>query len=367
MVMAMAMAMVMAMVMEMKRNNYMLTQFWCIFARAIIRSNPETIHGLLRTTCNDIHTMMRHTICLVIILLVSGCNSGVSNAGQAVQNDTVRVVTPQFKRPDVPAMISDPNLRNEFSVKHYWDYFDFADTAYIPTPEITEQAWVDYLDLLFRLPLNMAQEEMKTMMSKSAQNSKNLFLYFTGMAEKYLYEPNSPLLFEELYIPVLEVMIQTSSLDESEKIRPQHLLEWANKNRMGTKAANFQYIDITGKSGSLYQLAAEYTLLFFSDPACPSCKANMESIRNSQDFNKLISARRLIILSVYSEQDLDEWKAHYTNYPANWINGYDQSFTIRDKYDIRASPTMYLLDRDKIVLLKDAPFGQIANYFAYNQ
>ena len=300
-------------------------------------------------------------------VLIFGCkNSGISDAKQAGQNDAVKVVTTPFIRPDVPAMITDPNLRIEYVVRHYWDYFDFADTTYVPTSEITEQAWADYIDLLFRLSLNKAQEEMKTMMLKSAQNSKKLFLYFTGMAEHYLYEPNSPTLCEELYIPVLEVMVQTFALDDTEKIRPQHLLEWANKNRMGTKAANFQYTDISDKSGSLYQITAAYTLLFFSDPACPSCKANMESIVNSAVFNKLISDRRLIILSIYSEQDLNEWKAHYANYPSAWINGYDQSFTIRDKYDLRASPTMYLLDKDKTVLLKDAPFEQIEYFLTVN-
>ena len=301
------------------------------------------------------------------IVLMFGCkNFGISDTGQAGQSGAAKIETAQFTRPDIPAMITDPNLRLEYAIRHYWDYFDFADTTYTPTPEITEQAWVDYIDLLFRLPLNKAQEEMQTMMLKSAQNSKKLFLYFTGMAEHYLYEPNSPTLCEELYIPVLEVMTQTPALDDTEKIRPQHLLEWAYKNRMGTKATNFQYTDISGTSGSLYQITAEYTLLFFSDPACPSCKANMESINNSAVFNNLISDRRLIILSMYSEKDLDEWRANYANYPSEWINGYDQSFTIRDKYDLRASPTMYLLDRDKTIVLKDASFGQIEYFLTVN-
>ena len=306
---------------------------------------------------------MKQALWIGIILLASGCRHG-NNYGteQTVQNDTMKTVTAKFTHPDAPTLITDPNLRLEYVIKHYWDYFDFADTTYISTPEITEQAYVDYIDLLFRLPLNKAQEEMKTMMLKSAQSNKKLFLYFTELADKYLYEPNSPALNEELYIPVLEVMSQTPVLDDTEKIRPQLRLEWAYKNRMGTKAVDFQYTDIAGKSGSLYQITAEYILLFFNDPACPSCKTQLENLRNSAVCNKLISDRKLIILSMYTEQDLDEWKAHYSIYPSNWINVYDKSFTIRDKYDLRASPTMYLLGKDKTVIFKDAPFAQIEYY-----
>jgi hypothetical protein len=311
---------------------------------------------------------MKQALWICIILLASGCRNGKNYGTEhTVQNDTVQTtVIAKFSHPEPPAMITDPNLRLEYVIRHYWDYFDFADTAYIPTPEITEQAYVNYIDLLFRIPLNKAQEEMKTMMWKSAQNSKKLFLYFTELADRYLYEPNSPALNEELYIPVLEVMSQTPALDDTEKIRPQHRLEWAYRNRMGTKTANFQYTDITGKSASLYQIAAEYILLFFGDPACPSCKIYIENIRNSSVFNHLISNRRLKILSIYTEKDVDEWKAHYGNYPSVWINGYDQSFTIRDKYDLRASPTMYLLDKDKTIILKDAPFARIEYYLANN-
>ena len=308
---------------------------------------------------------MNHTIIICTMVLMFGCkHAGIADTGQAVRNDTVKVVTPPFTRPEAPAMITDPYQRMEYVVSHFWDHFDFADTTYIPTPDITEQAWVDYIDLLFRLPLNKAQEEMKSMMTKSTQN-KTLCLYFTGMAEHYLYEPNSPLRNEELYIPVLEVMIQTSALDDIDKLRPQLYLDWALKNRMGTKATDFQYTGITGQTGALYQIDAEFILLFFNDPECISCKDHIENMRNSALMNRLIADRNLAILSIYSDRDVDVWKKNNAIYPANWLVGYDPSFTIGIKYDLKASPTLYLLDKDKTVVLKDASLGQIDNYLAY--
>ncbi|MDR0795878.1 MAG: DUF5106 domain-containing protein, partial [Tannerella sp.] len=90
---------------------------------------------------------------IIILIGMAGCkNAGNSAAGQTEQDDAGKVVTEKFKPPDIPVMITDPNLRLEYFVRHYWDHFDFADTTYIPTPEITEQAWANYIDLLSRMP-----------------------------------------------------------------------------------------------------------------------------------------------------------------------------------------------------------------------
>ena len=71
---------------------------------------------------------------------------------------------------------------------------------------------------------------------------------------------------EEFYIPVLEAMIASPVLNETEKIRPQARLKLAQKNRIGTKALNFTYTLASGAQGSLYQLKAEYLLLFINNP-----------------------------------------------------------------------------------------------------
>jgi hypothetical protein len=70
-----------------------------------------------------------------------------------------------------------------------------------------------------------------------------------------------------------------------------------------------------------------------------------------------VDAGRLKVVDVYIDQEIDDWKAHIADYPADWINGYDQDYTIRTDlvYNIRAIPSIYLLDRDKTVLMKDAP------------
>jgi hypothetical protein len=63
----------------------------------------------------------------------------------------------------------------------------------------------------------------------------------------------------------------------------------------------------------------------------------------------------LTILSIYTDQDEKLWLDHLNEFPPRWIQGRDNNeFLYKNKvYDLRAIPTIYLLDSDKKVLLKD--------------
>lgn len=296
----------------------------------------------------------------IFILFMCSCKSGnASSQDQPVQQDSIFV----FKLPEVPTMLAAPEQRADFLVRHYWDNVSFADTSFIQRKEIAEQAWADYCDLLNHVPLPTVQEAVKEVIRKTEQN-RTLFNYFTGLADKYLYDPNSPMRNEEFYLPVLEAMVTSPLLDEAEKIRPQARLELAHKNRLGTKALNFTYTTASGATGTLYQSPTPYTLLFFNNPGCHACAETIEGLRASTLISQLITDKKLKIIAVYPDEELDEWEKHRSEFPDEWTNGYDKSLDIKNKnlYDLKAIPTLYLLDKNKIVLLKDATFGVIEQY-----
>lgn len=54
----------------------------------------------------------------------------------------------KFRLPDVPVTLTAPEDRADYLSLHYWDHFDFADTSLISRPEITEQAFVDFISVL---------------------------------------------------------------------------------------------------------------------------------------------------------------------------------------------------------------------------
>lgn len=282
---------------------------------------------------------------------------------QENQTETGNTKGRTFQMVSVPDVITEPEDRAAYLVKHYWDKFDFMDTTLIHLPEITEQAISNYIDLMKYVPAEEASSSIKDMMNRASADSM-MFVYFAGLYEKYLYDANSPMRDESLYIYVLDAVLEAPVLDEVSKIRPAHLLELALKNREGDPAADFTYTLADGKKGTLYHIKADYLLLFFYNPDCHACKEVTDQLAASPIVTEWIKDDKLKVLAVYPDEDLEAWKSHISYMSASWINSYDSTVSLKNDeiYDLKAMPALYLLDKDKKVILKDVTFNQVENY-----
>lgn len=314
------------------------------------------------------------TAVLKCVLLLSGVFGLWSCARQRRETAPDASAVQVFKLPHIPAALVTPESRIDYLTKHYWDNFDFADTALISKPEITEQAFADFIDLLTGLPAPMADSALTRMIKASTVDS-TMFAHFTDLSEKYLYDPNSPLRNEELYIPVLRYLTDSPHLDSLSKLRPRYQLELALKNRPGDMAADFTYTLASGKRDRMSHIRADYTILFFNNPDCGDCIRVKEYMDMSPAIGGQLrrqcapgktatnsGSRELAVLALYPEGDIPLWQN--TKYPAGIINAYDagQKIAAGQLYDLKAMPTLYLLDKDKRVILKDAPVERIEQW-----
>lgn len=282
-------------------------------------------------------------------------------AGHAPQTVvSAQTVSLRFEPVSVPSMITDPRERAGWGAIHYWDRFDFCDTAYIHAPEVTEQAFSDYLDLLNYVTPATARISLANMLSK-AEAEKKMYTYFFGLCEKYLYDPNSPVRNEELFIPVLQAVLRSPLLDETDKIRPAYLLEQTLKNRQGEAAADFSYTLADGRRQTLYGTKADWLLLYFYNPDCHMCRETTRELSSGVEVERWRREKGLKILAVYPDADLAAWQNHLSVMPSAWINGYNEGAVVKEQeiYDLKAIPTLYLLNKEKKVVLKDVTFAQL--------
>ena len=177
-----------------------------------------------------------HILPAICILCFCACKSG--NASSLNKNDVIQDTIKTFTLPAIPNDDS-PGTTADFLVKHYWDNVNFADTNYIHHPEVTEQAWADYCDILNHVPLETAQEAMRKTIEQTNVDKK-VFTYITDLADKYLYDPNSPMRNEEFYIPVLDAMLASPLLEEIEKVRPKARRELAQKKPYRNQSPELQ-------------------------------------------------------------------------------------------------------------------------------
>ncbi|MDR3227618.1 MAG: DUF5106 domain-containing protein [Prevotellaceae bacterium] len=291
-----------------------------------------------------------HVLFLLILLSCSNANSNKAKEPK------------DFALPAVPVIISDQQESYKYIANNYWKDFDFSDSlAYKQT---TLQIFTGFLNILQNVDLQTALQSIETMMHK-AETDSIAYIRLVNFCEKYLYGANSPYRSDEFYVPVLQSIVSTDIIDENNKIIAEYRLKMALKNRIGEQAADFDYTLASGATHKLYDIKTDFTLLFINNPGCNACMEYTEKMQTSMLIQQLLKEKLLTILAVYPDEDLTEWKNHQSQIPKNWINAYDKKLAIRhdEIYDLRAIPTLYLLDKDKKVLLKDTFVDSVERYF----
>jgi len=282
------------------------------------------------------------------------------------KNPAVTVVPVQitaYQPPAIPLMLNTPEQKTAFLVEHFWNNYNFRDTSQLAASKPPEQAFANFISYAEQVSPGQAAGGIRILMAQAEINKKSTLL-FLGLAEKYLYHPNSPMRNAQLYEIFLELACASTVLDDTYKYRFKKQHELALKNKPGHKASDFIYTLKNGSASSLLQIKSKLLLLYFFNPECNECKIARGKMIQSEVIGQLEKKGVLRILSVYPDQELSAWTRHYAELPASWINGYDKGSVVQKKaiYDLKAIPTLYLLDENKTVLLRDATVENIEKY-----
>ena len=314
------------------------------------------------------------TAALIILALLSSCGQRTSQGTEEKQQ------TREFPMITPPAMMQDAGEIIEYMAMHYWDAFIsqpqesgkryLCDSLHIygVLKGDLEQGFANYIYILENMPVRQAQKAVRQMAARieeheTADTSSNVFESFVTIAEKYMFDPNSPLRNEDLYSPFAYALSRSRHLDNETRDRYAYVSEMCRLNEVGTKAADFRFSDRRGREYTLYGMKSEYILLFFSNPGCHSCLEIINALKEDYKVSSMIAEKRLAVLNIYIDEDLKEWKEYMPVYPEDWYNGFDPDLVIRTgkTYNVRAIPSLYLLDAEKTVLLKDATTERLLN------
>ena len=260
--------------------------------------------------------------------------------------------------------------------ERYWNGFDYADSQALADTVGLARTFFEWVLLLGKLP----QQESVPLMAQLIRDGKEapqMQLRLLELGESILNDPNSPYRNEELYIPMLEAVINAPNIREEYKERPRYQLALARKNRKYTKATDFTYITNRGEKGRLSELARSLKarakcssralpchciLLYFNNPECHDCSRVNGYLSASRVIRDRLSNGTLTLLAIYPDESLRAWHRHRSEYPPSWIAARYGSPRERKAYNLPAIPCLYLLDTDMMVLLKDEPVEMIEDY-----
>ena len=87
-------------------------------------------------------------------------------------------------------------------------------------------------------------------------------------------------------------------------------------------------------------------------------------MEHSEWLARALNDKKLEVLAIYADAEKEIWEKYKDELPGNWKVGYNHSQSVITKglYDLKAMPTLYLLDKNKKVVLKDKSWEEIERY-----
>jgi len=256
------------------------------------------------------------------------------------------------------------NLGNEGRMNylraHYFDHVNFRDTALLRTNAFSNKA-ISYLSLYSNNRLTQKQLEAEfikavtVIMSAatvSPETYKFLLDYLVGGFDKYHFEEVIAYMAENFQDPF-------SCEDQDKKSALQKKLDTFKQIAIGKTAPALEAPDPKGNVVKLADINAEYTLVIFYSSECSHCADMIPKVRQLYDSQK---PKRMEVVAYSLDTDKNLWEQFIKSDKLNWVNiselkGFNSKAT--DDFNIYATPTMFLLDKNKVILAKPISYREL--------
>ena len=238
----------------------------------------------------------------------------------------------EFPYPHIPDSIAVNYDRLSWMLNNFWNNFNFRNES-ANNLKVVEQGLVDYINLMGNADSIQAATSASIFANRlmTIPRSSIMRKVFKNLAEHYLDNPYSPMRNDRTYATLIEAIaaMPDSAISSTERIRLLDKSRLLRLNLPGNKASNFTLTTPDGEEKSLQEINADLLLLYFYDPDCEQCKETQRHMEQSG----ILKDKRLQILRV---------------------NPTDYDLAGRLLYWFDRMPSLYLLDKDKRVILKDA-------------
>lgn len=272
---------------------------------------------------------LSHILPALLMLLASSCSA----------NQKSKEISESYPLPSVPSGITDPHERASVICARFWNDAIFPSEPGDSISPALEQAMANFAAIA-----TMAAETDSVRIGVNEMLRKGGTDYIMPLAERYLYNYDSPLRNEETFLLFLEA---APEWERTELLKPE-----VQKNRVGSTAADFEFVDSKGRRGSLSEFvkANGSTLVYFFDSECDVCK---ELIPNAGD---IAEAEGLAVLAVCPESNAGSFDLVTPLFPDGWTIVRDLGAIDSDElYIFPVLPSAYIIDPTLTVIAKDRP------------
>ena len=241
-----------------------------------------------------------------------------------------------------------------YSQKHFFDNIDLSDPCALRTPYLFQRVdyFIDKMNVQHPDTVADAVVQLLEKMRPSPETFKFYLIHylnkfaaskFIGMdaayvrlVDKYYAKGEAPWTDEEQLEKIL---------DNAQKLKP--LL-------IGKTAPDIRLTKRDGSTFTLHEIESPYTVLYFWRYDCGHCK---KSTPFMDEFYKKYKDKGVVLVGVCAKL-MDEvdgcWKYVDEKEINDWLHGVDKYHRSKfmTKYDLKSTPQIYILDKDKTIISK---------------
>jgi peroxiredoxin len=272
---------------------------------------------------------------------------------------------------DIPVVTVPQGTRNPDSVKwirnyiynknHFFDNVDLTDERLVRTPILQARLNTFFTNVLIQSP-DTINKEIDKLIDKVKGNYKvyqfvavYLFNHFRE-SEVMGHDAVLVKLADDIY---LSGKADWVSAEFKEDLRKQ--VDRLRPNLIGVKAQNLIMDSYKGRFVSLYDIEKDFTVLYFWEPDCGHCAEATPKLKAWYDKAKDSGVE---VFSVCTTSDKTKWQKYIEEHKLDWINGWDpdRRTNYGYYYNIEATPTIYILDRNKTIIAKKISVDDIPSF-----
>ncbi len=264
-----------------------------------------------------------------------------------------------YRTPYLPSSLRKDDRINYLKA-HFFDQVDFQDTLLLNSNAWSNKA-INYLSLYSnnQLPRKQLEAEfiraITIMLSAAAINQevyKFLLDYIVGGFDKYHFDDVLTYIADNFQDPF-------ACEDQARKTNLQKKLDNFKKIAVGREAPDINSPDPKGKNIPMSGIGTEFTLVLFWSSECGHCAEMLPRVKELYEGQK---TKKYEVYAVSLDTSRTAWTKFVRDGKFKWINvsdlkGFDSPAA--NDYNIYATPTMILLDRQKKILAKPVSYREL--------
>ena len=271
---------------------------------------------------------------------------GIDASAQGVADS--QKPTTLFAYPVAPDTISTLEGRTNYIVSKFWDNFNLS--KHIADSAAFDAAFRDYVTFFKYAHRNIVFSSIKDFMNKAQSNLAN-YIMIMEIAEKALYAPGAEYWSDEAYLAFAGFFVSSKKVKSINKERYKAQIKKIEQSQKDAVAPDFTFVMPDKTKMKLSDVKGSPVILFFNDPDCDDCSIARLRLSTDVTLNRNIEEGNVKFLCIYPGEYSAQWAAAANGYSDKWIIGASEE--AGDNYDIRYSPSFYLLDKDHSIIDKN--------------